>query len=241
MIKLFNMLRAILFYLWMAITIVIGVALVLLTWPLPFKVARFVVIRTWSKVMLVSCRVICGLRYRIEGLENIKNPPFIIFSKHQSAWETIVFSSIFPANCFITKKELTYIPIFGWGFWAAKHIPIDRKKGLKALKQVNKDGQKRLDDGISIIVFPEGTRVAPGEYPDFHKGGAMLVKATQSPIICVTHNAGRCWRRNSFTKTPGLITVRISEPMPTEGLSVKEINQMAYDWITKNAKEIENN
>lgn len=239
MTKFLNIIRAVIFYIWISITIVIGVIGTLLAWPLPFKSARFYVIRAWSKVMLWSSWLICGLRYKFEGLENIKNPPFIIFAKHQSAWETLVLSSIFPVNCFITKKELTYIPIFGWAFWAAMHIPIDRAKGLKALKKVNRYGQSRIKDGISIILFPEGTRVPPYENPPFHKGGAMLVKATKSPIVCVAHNAGHCWRRNSFIKTPGLITLRISEPMSTEGLSVNDINQMAYDWISKNMKELE--
>ena len=239
MYSIFLALRAVLFYLVMAATILIGVLLVFLTWPLPFSKGRFLIIRTWSRLMAQSAKYICGLDYEIQGLENLAHPPFIIFSKHQSAWETITFSGIFPPNCFITKKELIYIPIFGWAFGISKHIPIDRKKGSAAIKKISELGRQRLQEGISIILFPEGTRVAPLESPEFHKGGAILVKATESPIICVAHNAGHLWRRNSFLKIPGKIKIIISEPMPTTGLSVREINQMAYDWITATMKKIE--
>lgn len=231
--------RAVIFYLIMAITILIGVSLVFLTAPLPFSWGRFRVIKTWSRFMAKMGKYLCGLDYEIIGLEHLKHPPFIIFSKHQSAWETITFSGIFPPNCFITKKELTYIPIFGWAFWISKHIPINRKAGKKAIAQICEEGAKRLKQGISIILFPEGTRVAPGQHPEFHKGGAILVKSTGSPIICVAHNAGQFWRRNGFLKTPGKIKVIISPPMETKNLSIKEINDMAYQWITQKMAELE--
>ncbi len=238
--KLFLALRAVIFYLVMAITILIGVSLVFITWPLPFSRGRFQVIKIWSRFMALTGKYICGLAYEIQGLENLSNPPFIVFSKHQSAWETICFSGIFPPNCFITKKELTYIPIFGWAFGLSKHIPIDRSQGRKAIQKISEQGLKRLKENISIILFPEGTRVPPFENPEFHKGGSLLVKSTGSPIICVAHNAGHFWKRNSFLKTPGKIIVKISPPMQTTGLSIKEINQMAYDWICQAMAEIEN-
>lgn len=189
--------------------------------------------------MLYSAKYICGLDFEIHGLENLKNPPFIILSKHQSAWETIVFSGLFPTNCFVTKRELIFIPIFGWAFGLSKHIPIDRKQGLKSIKKISEIGLKRLQEGISIILFPEGTRVKPCENPEFHKGGALLVKGTGSPIVCVAHNAGHCWSRQSFLKTPGKITVMISEPMETKDLSIKEINSLAHGWISRAMKELE--
>lgn len=232
------LIRATIFYLWMAISILLGVAGILLMSPFPFR-ARFEVIRIWSKSMAITCRWICGLRYEIKGLENIKNPPFIVFSKHQSAWETIVFSGLFPKNCFITKKELTYIPVFGWAFWLANHIPIDRKQGIRSLKKVTEIGKKRLRDGISIILFPEGTRVPPGENPKFHAGGVALVKGTGSKVLPVAHNAGQFWRRNSFIKVPGKITVIIGEPIETENLSAKEINRVTHEWMTRTMSELE--
>jgi len=239
--KFFLVLRAIFFYLIMAITILIGVSLVFVTWPLKFSQGRFLVIKTWSKLMLYTAKYVCGLDFEIRGLENLSNPPFIILSKHQSAWETIVFSGIFPPNCFVTKRELIFIPIFGWAFGISKHIPINRKQGREAIRKISEMGSQRLKEGISIILFPEGTRVKPYENPEFHKGGALLVKATGSKIICVAHNAGHCWRRQSFLKTPGKITVIISAPMETAGLSMSEINKLAHDWIELNMKEIEKN
>jgi len=236
---LLGSIRAILFYLILLITVLIGVLLVFITWPLPFRMGRFLVIKIWSKLIVLAAKYICGLDFEIQGLKHLDNPPFIIFSKHQSAWETIAFSGIFPTNCFITKKELIYIPIFGWAFGISKHIPIDRKQGLKSLKDVSEQGKKRLAEGISIILFPEGTRVKPFENPMFHKGGAMLVKNTESPILCVAHNAGHFWKKNAFLKTPGKIKVIISPPMQTKGLSIQQINQMAYDWMVDAMKKIE--
>lgn len=235
---IFYLIRAFVFYIVMAISILLGVAGILLMTPFPFA-ARFGVIRVWSKFMAFSCRWICGLRYELIGEANIKNPPFIIFSKHQSAWETIVFSGLFPKNCFITKKELLYIPIFGWAFGLAKHIPIDRSQGIRSLKKVTEIGKKRLDAGISIILFPEGTRVSTGEDPKFHAGGAALVKGTGSKIVPVAHNAGQFWRRNSFIKIPGKITVIVGEPIDTTGMSAKEINRISHEWMVKNMAKIE--
>lgn len=238
-LRLFYLLRALVFYIVMAISILIGVAGILLMSPFPFP-ARFFVIQHWSKFMLVSCRWICGLKYEFEGLENIQNPPFIVFSKHESAWETVVFSGIFPMNCFITKKELIYIPVFGWAFGLSNHIPIDRKQGIRSLKKVIEHGKKRLSKGISIILFPEGTRVPPGENPPFHAGGAALVKGTGSKIIPVAHNAGQCWRRNSFIKYPGIIRVKVGKPIDTTGMSAKQINKVAHEWIAHTMQELEN-
>ena len=195
--------------------------------------------RLWCWFNVWCCRWLCGLRYEVRGKENLQDLPVIFFSKHQSAWETIALPFMLPYSCFVAKQSLFQIPFFGWGMYFAKHIPIDRTQGIKALKKVIAHGKDRIDRGISILLFPEGTRVAPGETVPFHKSGAMLAKAVGRPVVPIAHNAGQCWRRNSFVKYPGKITVVIGPPIDITGMNVEQINQSASDWICATMASIE--
>ncbi|MBT4330692.1 MAG: 1-acyl-sn-glycerol-3-phosphate acyltransferase, partial [Gammaproteobacteria bacterium] len=163
----------------------------------------------------------------------------IIFSKHQSAWETMAFQSIFPPQVWVLKQSLLWIPIFGWGLALLKPIAIDRGAGRKALQQVVKQGTDRLQSGIWVVIFPEGTRLPPGEKKKFAGGGAVLANKSGYPIIPVAHNAGSFWARRGLLKRPGTIEVRIGAPIDSKNRSSSEINQQAEQWINEQMEALE--
>ena len=202
----------------------------LLTFPFS-RLTRYRIISTWSRLMTRAATVICGVRYRVIGAENIPRVPCVIFSKHQSAWETMALQTIFPPQVWVMKRELLWIPFFGWGLAMLWPIAIDRGSGSKALRQMAEQGRERLKAGFYIVIFPEGTRVAPGQRGAYHPGGAWLTVKTGALALPVAHNAGECWRKNAFIKRPGLITVSIGKPIASAGLSAAELNQRIENWI----------
>ncbi|HEY9572521.1 MAG TPA: lysophospholipid acyltransferase family protein, partial [Pusillimonas sp.] len=133
--------------------------------------------------------------------------------------------------CFVYKKELHWVPFFGWGLALLRMIPINRAKGRDAFEQVVRIGQQRIDAGRWPILFPEGTRIAPGKVGRYKLGGALLATRTNTPIIPVAHNAGECWRRKAFIKKPGLVTVSIGPLIDPTGLTPDAVNEKVRDWI----------
>ena len=212
-------------------------ALVTIAIILPMRV-RYLVVAIWRHAFMALCRYVLGIRYQVLGHENIPAQPSIIFSKHQSAWETVALQEIFPALVFVLKKELLFIPFLGWSFAAMKMISIDRKAGKDALKQVVDQGRDRLRAGYWIIIFPEGTRVAPGQKRRFKPGGARLASQTGALVVPVAHNAGEVWRRNAFIKQPGLVTVSIGPAIDPAGLTESEITARAEVWIEAEMRRI---
>jgi 1-acyl-sn-glycerol-3-phosphate acyltransferase len=205
-----------------------GVAL--LTFPFA-PLTRYRVISHWARWNLAAARVICGIRYRVMGAEHIPREPCIILAKHQSAWETLAFQAIFPPQVWVVKRELLRVPFFGWGLAMLSPIAIDRDAGVRALRQTLEQGRDRLRNGFSIVIFPEGTRVAPGARGTYHPGGAWLAVRTGTPVVPVAHDSGHCWGRNAFLKYPGLITVSIGAPLATAGASAEEIHARVVRWI----------
>jgi len=202
----------------------------LATFPLgPFT--RYRVISLWARMMVAAVEAICGIRYRVLGAERLPPAPFIVLSKHQSAWETIAFQVIFPPQVWVVKRELLWIPFFGWGLAMLAPIAIDRGSGARALRQMLEQGRDRLARGFCIVIFPEGTRVAPGTRREYQPGGAWLASKTEAPVVPVAHNSGELWRRNAFLKHPGTVTVSIGAPIETRGLAPGEINRRVEDWI----------
>lgn len=192
---------------------------------------RYRVTSSWTLIMLFLLRNVCGIRYRIIGAENIPETPSIVLSKHQSAWETLAFQKIFPPQVWVLKKELLRIPFFGWGLAMTSPIAIDRKSGKKALEQIVEQGKDRLQQGFWIVVFPEGTRIPPGQRGKYRIGGAWLAAHTNVPVVPVAHNAGEFWGRNSFVKSPGTITVSIGKPIDPTGMEASELNAQVEAWI----------
>lgn len=231
-------LRTTLFYIFVSILTLIWCPLLYAVYPLPFAVRRDLY-RIWSRGIFWSARWCCGIRLNVIGAENLPDQSVIFFSKHQSTWETLVFPHLLPRNCFVCKKSLLNIPVFGWGMRLGRHIPIDRTAGIKAFKQIIAQGKERLKQGLSIVIFPEGTRVLPKQHPMFHKTGAALAKATGSQVIPIAHNAGHYWPKKGLLKYPGTITVIIGQPLDTKGLSVDELNQTLYQWIKTNMQTLE--
>jgi 1-acyl-sn-glycerol-3-phosphate acyltransferase len=212
--------------------------LALLSAPLP-RLARYRFISGWSLVMLWFLRHLCGIDWKVEGRENLPRGPAVILSKHQSAWETLAFQRILPPQVHVLKRELLWIPFFGWGLALMSPIAIDRSKGVKAMRSIARRGKERLEQGFWVIVFPEGTRVAPGARRKYHPGGAWLAAHAGAPVVPVAHNAGRVWPRNSFLKYPGRVTVRIGPAIESAGREPEAIVAMAETWIETQQKTLD--
>lgn len=204
--------------------------LALATFPLP-RMARYRFISGWSRIVLFLARRILRIDWRVEGREHLPARPAVILSKHQSAWETIAFQQIFPPQVHVLKRELLWIPFFGWGLALMSPIAIDRSRGVAALRSIARRGRERLAQGFWVIVFPEGTRVAPGQRRPYQLGGAWLAAASGAPVVPVAHNAGVVWPRNAFIKRPGTVVVRIGPPIETRNRDPKDINTLAEKWI----------
>jgi 1-acyl-sn-glycerol-3-phosphate acyltransferase len=205
--------------------------------PLP-RMLRYRIISGWSRLIVWLARVILGIEWRVEGRENLPSRPAVILAKHQSAWETLAFQHIFPPQVHVLKRELLWIPFFGWGLALMSPIAIDRRRGVAALRAIAKRGQKRLEQGFWVVVFPEGTRVAPGESRDYQPGGAWLAAASGAPVVPVAHNAGLCWPRNAFLKRPGTITIRIGPSIDPRNRDPLTINAMVKEWIEEQQKAL---
>jgi 1-acyl-sn-glycerol-3-phosphate acyltransferase len=211
--------------------------LALATFILP-RMLRYRIISGWSRLVIFLAKALLGIRCKVEGRENLPARPAVILSKHQSAWETLAFQQIFPPQVHVLKRELLWIPFFGWGLALMSPIAIDRARGVAALRSIARRGRERLAQGFWVVVFPEGTRVAPGERRAYHLGGAWLAVASGAPIVPVAHNAGRVWPRNAFLKRPGTVTVRIGPPIETRDRDPKMLNALAETWIEEQQKAL---
>jgi 1-acyl-sn-glycerol-3-phosphate acyltransferase len=211
--------------------------LALATFALP-RMARYRVIAGWSWAVVFLAKIILGIRWRVEGREHLPARPSIILAKHQSAWETLAFQLIFPPQVHVLKRELLWIPFFGWGLALMSPIAIDRSRGAAALRAMARLGRERLAQGFWIVVFPEGTRVAPGERRPYQPGGAWLAAASGVPVVPVAHNAGLVWPRHAFLKRPGTVTVRIGPSIEPAGRDAQTINCLAEQWIEAQQKAL---
>ncbi len=223
-------LRSALFALFQVVVTVPYSVIALATFPLPLG-ARYRVITLWTRLNVWAAEAICGIRYRVLGADALPPAPYIVLSKHQSAWETLAFQLIFPQQVWVVKRELLWIPFFGWGLAMLAPIAIDRNDRRRALRQLLDQGRDRLARGYCIVIFPEGTRVAPGARTEFHPGGAWLAEKTAARVVPVAHNSGEYWRRNAFLKYPGTITVSIGAAIDAVDLSAEELNRKVEDWI----------
>ncbi|MEW5770116.1 MAG: lysophospholipid acyltransferase family protein [Pseudomonadota bacterium] len=198
--------------------------------PLP-RLPRYRVITLWGRAVIFLARRVLGIRHRVIGLEHVPEGPVVLLAKHQSAWETIAFQQIFPPLSFVLKKSLLRIPFFGWGLALFSPIAIDRGAGREALRQIEAQGRERLQQGFWVLVFPEGTRVAPGETGTYQIGGPWLAVKAGVPVLPVAHNAGRCWPKNAFVKHAGEITVVVGPPIQTQGRKPGEVLAETEAWI----------
>ncbi len=223
-------LRSLVFAIAMGASTLVFVPLTILTFPLPF-LWRYHLTKHWALFNLWVLKTVCGLRYRLEGAQHIPDENGIIFCKHQSAWETLALQRIFPPQVWVLKRELLWVPLFGWALALMEPIAIDRKAARRALRRIVEQGKERLSRGRWVVIFPEGTRVAPGAQKRYAMGGALLAQRSGYPVVPVAHNAGEFWPRRGFIKRPGTIRVVIGPPIETKGKSAAEINELARVWI----------
>jgi len=210
-------------------TLIVGLLAILLV-PLPFTY-RYAVAHPYSALNVSLLKHVCGVDYIVEGKENIPEGAAIIFSKHQSAWETMALQLIFPPQTFVVKRELMWVPFFGWGLTLLKPIAINRAAGRNAIQQIVSQGIDRLKAGIWVVIFPEGTRVRPGQKVRYKKGGAVLAAESGYPVVPVAHNSGEFWPKKQFLKKPGTIRLVIGPPIQTRDRKPDAILAEAETWI----------
>lgn len=230
-------LRSLLFYLGLAAATLVFMPLCLVIRPLPYP-QRFRIVSRWSAFGLWWLGITCGVRHEVRGTENIPPGPAVILCKHQSAWETLALQLVFPAQIWVLKRELLRIPIYGWGLALMEPIAIDRAAGRRALRTMVTEGKERLGRGLWVVVFPEGTRVAPGQRRKYQPGGGLLAAESGCQVVPVAHNSGWFWPRNSFRKYPGTITMVIGPPIDSQGRSADEITRLAEEWIESTCAEL---
>ena len=173
----------------------------------------------------------CDIKVKVSGMENIPDRPCVVLSNHQSTWETFFLQHLFVPASVILKRELLWIPFFGWGLFAMRAIAIKRSNPAGAIRQVLKKGKQRLSKGIKVIIFPEGTRVKGSQVGTFKTSGAALAKAAEVPILPVRHNAGACWPAGRWLKNPGTISIVIGPTIATDQHNPRELTDMARNWI----------
>lgn len=226
---IFYFLRSLLFFLGQVLATVIIASLGLLCFAFSYNI-RYRVITSYSHFIIWWAKVICGIRYHVEGQENLPPQNAIVLCKHQSAWETLFLQTLLGPQTWVLKKQLLSIPFFGWGLKLIEPIAIDREKA-SSIKQLLAQGQQRLQQGRWVIIFPEGTRVAVGQKGKYSRSGATLAHGTHYPIVPIAHNAGLYWPKNAFIKRPGTIEVRIGPLLSPTEYSAEEIHKKAQEWI----------
>lgn len=209
------------------------------TFFLPVRYRYFTLSR-WTFFIVWLAKTLCGVKYQITGLENIPEQPAVVLCKHQSSWETYAVQVIFPYQAWALKRELLQIPGVGWALALTKPISINRDKPKEAIRKLINEGKQHLASGRWVIIFPEGTRIAPGEKGRYQKGGAMLAHAAGAPIVPMAHNAGTYWPRRGFLKTPGTVQVVIGPPIYPENHTPAELINMTETWIENTMQTLQN-
>jgi 1-acyl-sn-glycerol-3-phosphate acyltransferase len=224
--------RSLAYLVFLALSVVIVCGPILVLGGLNLQGAIGWIAHQWGTWNLGALRVLCGLNVRFRGAENLPSEAVIVLCKHQSAWETLALRKFLPPQqTWVLKRELMWVPFFGWALAPYRPIAIDRKAGRQAIKQLLDQGKRWLAAGRWIVIFPEGTRVAPGERAPYAIGGAMLAERTGRPILPIAHNAGVFWPRRSIVKFPGVVDLVIGPLIPTAGRKAQEINAEVERWI----------
>ena len=227
--------RTTLFYAGFVVLTVSASIITCLLFFLPFKLLQRVA-TIGNCLVMQWLRLTCNIKIVVSGRENIPNGACVILSNHQSTWEAFYMQWFFqPAN-FILKRELLWIPFFGWALFLMNPIAIKRSRPSSAIRYVLKQGTKRLKAGNRIVIYPEGTRVRHGKLGEFKTSGAALAQQAQVPVLPVSHNSGDHWKRSSFLKTPGTIHMQIGPAVDNTSASVREITENARSWIENSLK-----
>ena len=228
--KFTRTIRFILFNLISWSTVVPFAIAVLVMWPIGHRYSYFFA-RMWVLMVIWLVKHICGLSYEVSGQENIPGDSCVFFVKHSSAFETLASLAIFPRNCWVLKRELLWVPFFGWALIPLDSIAIDRSQGGAAVKDVITQGRDRLARGINVVIFPEGTRMPAGQTKRYGISGVLLAQEGNVPIVPVAHNAGYFWPRRGLSVKPGVISVSVGKPVDATGREPREVNREIQGWV----------
>jgi 1-acyl-sn-glycerol-3-phosphate acyltransferase len=231
-------LRSLLFFLGLSLTTVCWGMVVLLCFPLSFE-RRYRVAQQWSRFVIWWLHCTCKIDYQVTGLENLPTIPTVLIAKHQSSWETIFLHQFLPPLAWVVKKELLYTPFFGWALASLHPIAIHRQSPTSALKQVLRQGGDCLAQGRWVLIFPEGTRMAPGERGTYAAGGALLATKNSAHLLPVALNSGCFWPRRGFIKRPGTIQLVFGPLLSTSGRKPKELTGIAEKWIESTVQRLD--
>lgn len=240
-ISFIQMMRIIIFYFLLAMSVLVwGIVIFIVLLFIPYRWLMKGFIQPWCRFVVRLCRIV-GIHYKITGLENIPNTPCVFVAKHQSTWETIFFTSLIYPLSNVLKKELLYIPLFGWGLAVSRQVAINRSTPKEAFKQLIEKGKALIEAGHFILIFPEGTRTLPGHGGRFSKGGATLAAMAGVPVVPVAHNAGEFWPKKNWAKYPGVIEFVIGQPIMPIGSTpeqVQIVNKQAENWVNQVMQKI---
>jgi 1-acyl-sn-glycerol-3-phosphate acyltransferase len=231
-------LRASLFYTgYTLLTIWFSITGVLLFSFAPFRL-RGRYMTGWNICCVNWLRWTCGVKFKIIGKEKLPQAPYVAMAKHQSQWETFFLQGYLFPICFVLKQELLKVPVFGWGLKLMDPIAIDRSNPRQAMRQTQEQGLQRLDDGHSVLIFPEGTRIRAGETSKFARGGSTLAIEAKVPVVPIAHNAGLYWPADEFIKHPGTITVVIGDAIDSAGKDNRELTEEVKSWIDREVEKL---
>ena len=238
-----NLIRSVLHLLWMALTVVPWALFVIGVSFLVSSTRLYWICVGWLRLAVQGGTWILGIRNRVHGMDNLPQgtkDPAVLLVKHQSTWETFVMPTIMPHPlAYVFKRELLYVPFFGWAMARLDMIHIDRSQKSRAFAKVVQQGRRLMADGVWVIMFPEGTRIARGEVGEYKTGGTRLAIAAGVPVIPVAVTSGRCWPRKAFIKRPGVVDISIGRPIPTEGRQADELMAEVRDWIESEMRRLD--
>lgn len=232
------LLRSLLFNVFGFSSVILFALVIIVTFWAPYRFHWFLCV-TWCRLALWAAKFFCGIHIVVEGAENVPDTPSIVMIKHTSTLETLWQVTYFPRATWVVKREMLRAPFFGWAIGLAlQPIAINRSGGASAVRQVVRQGLAKLEQGIWVTVFPEGTRMAPGQTRKYGSSGAALARAANVPIVPVAHNAGDLWQRRSFIKRPGTVRFVIGPPIDPADLEPRETNLAVQDWVEARMREI---
>ncbi|MDB5850188.1 MAG: 1-acyl-sn-glycerol-3-phosphate acyltransferase [Rhodoferax sp.] len=238
-----RLLRSILHLLWMAVTIVPWALTVLVVSLFAGPTRIYWLCARWLKLAVDGGTTILGIQNRITGFENLPTgttAPAVLLVKHQSTWETLVMPAIMPHPlAYVFKKELLYVPFFGWSMARMDMIHIDRSQGAQAFKKMVAEGKRLLAQGTWIIMFPEGTRIPRGEVGEYKTGGTRIAIQCGVPVIPIAVTSAKCWPRKAFIKSPGVVDISIGKPIPSIGRRPDELMEEVKQWIEAEMRRLD--
>lgn len=225
-------LRSFAFYVgYVSYTVLWATLSVLVAWTLPLERRYEFIVGHWTRVVLRWLATTCDIRVVVRGQDRLPKGPCVLLVKHQSTWETLWVQTLARPQSTLIKRELLRIPLWGWAFALARPIAIDRRQPGSALRQLVDQGRDRLRRGMTVTLFPEGTRLPHGRVGRFQLGGAALAVASSAPVVVVAHNAGCCWPARRFLKRPGVVAVEMSDPILAAGKTPRELNRQCESWL----------